>query len=433
MRRLLLMALAGGALAVAVLAGGVAAGWWLLPLAMLVGFAAAVLGGLGLLAIGLRRVLGLLHANLRQGRAQVNQAAARLDQLDRQVDQLGGRLDQIQAALAGTTGSLAQATTDLAEGLHEVRAATGEDRLELLRRLEQVTGSLTQVIGGVDQVRQDARAERVEQTRRLAALERATRANAAADARQHAGLPDRVYARVEAQLGLRALVAPRAPMPPLGGWALDADIMHAVAALLWHDRPELIVECGSGSSSVWLGYLIERLGLGRVISLEHDERFLRASRALVAAHGLRDLVEIRHAPLRPWAEHTPARPDRAGPLRAHPDQAEPERAHLDQAEPERTPPDQPPWYDPAALDGLRGIGLLLVDGPPQAIGRQARYPAGPMLIPRCIAGAVIVLDDTDRDDEQEVGHRWLAEWPELERQPPTRAMPAEIFRRGRRS
>jgi hypothetical protein len=385
LRRLVLATLISGPIGVAVLAVGVAAGWWSAPVAVLIAFAAAILAGLAVLATGLRRVLDLLHAGSRHTVAQRNQ----LDQLHTRVGQLHTQDDQLRAALVETAGAVDRAATRVDGALRDLRAATGEDRLELLQRLEQVTAA-------ADRVREEVRAVRSEQAERIGALERTTNATAVVSSRLHARLPDRIYAKVEAQLGLLALVEPRAPLPPLGGWALDADTMHAVAAMMWRHRPELVVECGSGSSSVWLGYLAERLRLGRVVSLEHDERFLRSSRAQVAAHGLDDLVEIRHAPLVPWTGDGGV---------------------------------SQPWYDPAALDDLKDIGLLLVDGPPQAVGRNARYPAGPLLIPRCTAGAVIVLDDTDRVEERTVSRRWLDEWPDLERQPPVRTGSADIFLR----
>lgn len=192
-----------------------------------------------------------------------------------------------------------------------------------------------------------------------------------------------IYAKQAAHADLLALITPRAAMPPLGGWALDADVLHTVVQLLYQHRPELVVECGSGSSSVWLGYLAERLGTGRIVSLEHDERFLRASRELVRVHALEQIVDLRHAPLQPWTA--------AG-------------------EPFR-------WYAPVAWESLAGIGLLLVDGPPGATGAQARYPAGPSLFPRCASGALVVLDDVHRADERLVSQRWQAEWPGLTRVP----------------
>lgn len=190
-----------------------------------------------------------------------------------------------------------------------------------------------------------------------------------------------IYANVEAHTNLLALLRPRAPMPPLGGWALDAAVLQIVVELLWERRPELVVECGSGSSSVWLGYFAERLAPCRVVALEHDERFLRASRALVRMHELRN-VEIRDAPLEPWVGSDQQRF---------------------------------PWYARTAWEDLHDIGLLLVDGPPQATGALARYPAGPLLFPRCTANGVVVLDDADRPDERIIGNRWSTEWPEFTR------------------
>ena len=57
--------------------------------------------------------------------------------------------------------------------------------------------------------------------------------------------------------------------------------------------------------------------------------------------------------------------------------------------------------------------MLLVDGPVGALGPQARYPALPLLRERLLPGAVVLLDDADRPEEQEVLARWQADWPEL--------------------
>lgn len=392
LRRLALTTVGAAALGLAILIAAALAGWLSPPGALLIGAAAATLAGLGVLALGVRRVLLRLHAGFRQTRAQ---------------------LDHVSAVLAGASGGLDQAAIRVETALHDLRAATGEDRLELLRRLDQVSDQATRIAQDLQTVH-TAQATQAEQTRQAAGAWQSVRAaqedqvrredtrqerlaaGAAAAERARARLPDLVYAKVEAHLGLRALVDARAPLPSLGGWALDPEVLYAVAALLWQRRPDLVVECGSGSSSVWLGYLVERLGHGRVVALEHDEHFLRVSRDLVATHGLRDRVEIRHAPLEPWS-------------------------HL--GEPPR------PWYALGAVDDLKRIGLLLVDGPPEAVGEQARYPAGPLLIPRCADDAVIVLDDIHRDGEREVSRRWREEWPGLGRMETNRPFPADILLR----
>ena len=65
------------------------------------------------------------------------------------------------------------------------------------------------------------------------------------------------------------------------------------------------------------------------------------------------------------------------------------------------------WYDLLALPPDAGpIDLLVVDGPPGAMQKQARYPAVPLLIDRMAPDAVIVMDDGARPDEQAA----VAEW-----------------------
>ncbi|KQM84124.1 class I SAM-dependent methyltransferase [Agromyces sp. Leaf222] len=189
------------------------------------------------------------------------------------------------------------------------------------------------------------------------------------------------YEQLIAWTELREHLDPAAPfMPPLRDWAASPDALRVLVRYVDETRPTLVVECGSGSSSVWLGYSVQRVG-GRLVALEHDAGYAERSRRLVAEHGLGDVVDVRLAPLEPW----------------------------------RPEPDAPsqPWYAAAALADLDGIGLVFVDGPPAATGPHARYPAVPSLLARCVPGARFVLDDAARDEERELGERWLAENPSL--------------------
>jgi Methyltransferase domain len=194
------------------------------------------------------------------------------------------------------------------------------------------------------------------------------------------------YRQLEAMVDLRALIGARAPLPALRGWALSPDALRLVMGEVFARQPQLIVECGSGSSSVWLGYAVQRLGAGRVVALEHDERFLSLTRDLLRAHGLDDVVEVRHAPLAPLDDHGTGASAGAQ-----------------------------PWYDVRGVADLDKIGLLLVDGPPGTIDAAVRYPALPVLLPKCADDVLIILDDTVRAGESAVSDRWLAEHPELRR------------------
>lgn len=175
-----------------------------------------------------------------------------------------------------------------------------------------------------------------------------------------------------------------APLPTVGGWALQPSTLLRLVRLVELAQPSLVVECGSGSSTVWLAYALRRLGgPRRVVSLEHDAEFAEQTRRTVAEHGLSDFVDVRTAPL----------------------------GEVDLSGETMT------WYDTAAIADLHDIDLLLVDGPPKATGPLARYPAIPLLGERLSADAHVLMDDAHRPSERESVDRWLAELPGLRQLP----------------
>lgn len=167
---------------------------------------------------------------------------------------------------------------------------------------------------------------------------------------------------------------PRAPMPSSGQWALNPTDLLALVHLIGQRRPALVVELGSGTSSVWIGYALEQVG-GRLISVDHDPEYAGRTRRMIAAHGLQTVVEVRDAPLRT---------------------VEVRGETFD-------------WYDPGALADVDGIDVLVVDGPPGSTGPMSRYPALDMLRHRLSRTAAVFLDDLSRPDEQETLRRWAAE------------------------
>lgn len=179
------------------------------------------------------------------------------------------------------------------------------------------------------------------------------------------------FAQVEALIGLYGLFDVRAPVPASRGYAASPDLCLELVRQVYTRRPALVVECGPGLSSLWLGYALQKTGAGRLVSVEHQAPFRERTADLVRLHGLDDVVEIRLAPLEPVNGQ--------------------------------------PWYAPAAFADLDRIDLLLVDGPPGTTGPLARLPAVPVLRDRLAPGALIVVDDYERADEQAAVERWLAE------------------------
>ena len=182
--------------------------------------------------------------------------------------------------------------------------------------------------------------------------------------------------RVQATQNLFILVPPRGPVPQMVGYAAAPDVLLVLVQKLLSLRPSLAIECGSGTSTLFLALAAQQFGIDcRLVSLEHDLGYAEATRALLADHGVSHLAEVRHAPLT-----TTSLPDHPG-----------------------------PWYDPAAYADLHDIGLAFVDGPPGDVGPQARYPMVPLLADRLANPCAILLDDMRRADEKAVGRRWMAQ------------------------
>lgn len=184
--------------------------------------------------------------------------------------------------------------------------------------------------------------------------------------------PDHRLSQLAARLGLQ---------PPLRhdpDWAAAGDFLEHLVDHCLATRPSLIVECGSGLSTLILAACCARNGSGHVYSLEHGPEFATATRAEIARRGLEPFATVIDAPLR---NHRLAGEDY-------------------------------PWYTLDALSA-ESIALLVIDGPPGFLRRHARYPALPLLFERLAGGASVFLDDAARADEKAILALWQAEFPGL--------------------
>ena len=190
----------------------------------------------------------------------------------------------------------------------------------------------------------------------------------------------RTFRQVEALHNLYAMIDIEHALPASRGWPASPDLLLFLVDLVDRHRPKVIVECGSGLSTLCLALAMRRFGInGKVIALEHLEEYAAQTAELVRRHGVADLVEVREAPL----------------------------------EPTEVGDVQVDWYSRTAWDDLRAVDLLFVDGPPSnKRSPQARHPALPFLAERLTAGAHIVLDDYQRTDERNVVKRWQDEFPD---------------------
>jgi predicted O-methyltransferase YrrM len=178
-----------------------------------------------------------------------------------------------------------------------------------------------------------------------------------------------------ALLNLFTLVRVEQEVPPPDGWALQAETLLAMVGHVLSERPTTVVECGSGTSTVWLAYALRQVGSGRLVALEHDEHYAEVTQQALVRNGLQDWADVRIAPL----------------------------------ESVRAGGEEHKWYARAAWEDLTKIDLVLVDGPPGHVANHARYPAFPSLAAALAPNATVVLDDVNRPQEQAVLDRWTRE------------------------
>lgn len=149
-------------------------------------------------------------------------------------------------------------------------------------------------------------------------------------------------------------------------WAISRSLAHKLSAYLERKKPRRILETGSGVSTVLFADYARRYQ-AVVISLEHDPHYYARTQAMLRQTELQDHVDLRLAPLRPLAC-----PDGMS----------------------------YPWYD-AALQGP--FDFVLLDGPPERLGRQAALFA---VAPHLATEWVMWLDDGARAHEQKCIDLW---------------------------
>ena len=68
------------------------------------------------------------------------------------------------------------------------------------------------------------------------------------------------------------------------------------------------------------------------------------------------------------------------------------------------------WYDLSYVENIDSIDMLVIDGPPIKIGRNARYPAIPLLLDKLSKNAIILLDDANRSNEKATIENWKKQY-----------------------
>ena len=184
---------------------------------------------------------------------------------------------------------------------------------------------------------------------------------------------DNLYKQMDALTAIHSIINFRYPLPQMRGWPVSPDFANLILQTVLSEKPLKIVEVGSGISSILIGYVLEKLGKGKLITLDHDEKFQKKTLSDLENHNLTSYVQVEYAPLveyniqgQKWL-----------------------------------------WYDVKHIKGLQDIDILIVDGPPAQTQNHARYPAFPLMKAKLASHYLILTDDGNRDEERFVIDKWL--------------------------
>jgi predicted O-methyltransferase YrrM len=160
----------------------------------------------------------------------------------------------------------------------------------------------------------------------------------------------------------------------LGYWALGPRTLELVAAQVAAKAPRLILEFGSGVSTVLLAALARDLPDAVVVSIDQSPEFSAKTRELLRARDLDALVTLLTFPPRDQVIEGYSTNCYA--------------------------------IDETLAASLRGrpVDLVLIDGPAGSAG--ARFGTVPLVAEHLADGAALILDDAYRDGELEVADRW---------------------------
>lgn len=165
------------------------------------------------------------------------------------------------------------------------------------------------------------------------------------------------------------------------GWPVSPDIGVRLIDMITTQKFDLIIEFGSGTSTLIMCSALAKTSSNqsRFVSFDHLEKYYNSTLNMLKKHGVEEFVDLCHAPLTSYKA--------AGSKYMHYEcEKKLEELHNE--------------IKPANV-------LVLVDGPPGATNRHARYPAFPKIVNIFEqSNLTIFMDDYARIDEKECVEMW---------------------------
>ncbi len=168
------------------------------------------------------------------------------------------------------------------------------------------------------------------------------------------------FSQLEALFSLYIEIKPELALGSTRSFAASPDILLLLARKILELKPKVVVECGSGVSTVVISRCLQLNGQGKLISVDHESSYAEQTRVELDRKGLSAWAVVHHAELTEGVFGS-GRQD---------------------------------WYNTSAFPN-DGIDL-----------------AGPFLLPKMNPTGMMILDDASRPEEAEIVKQWKALFPD---------------------
>jgi len=151
----------------------------------------------------------------------------------------------------------------------------------------------------------------------------------------------------------------------MDGYAANPDFLIIINDIIKQYKPSIVVEAGSGVSTLVVAYSLKKYCNGKIFSFDHNKKYAAYTTKNIKEHQLSKNAKVLFSDL-----------------------IEYQNKYL--------------WYDVKLIEKINKIDLLIIDGPPSKVAKNARYPAIPLLFNKLNKGSIILFDDCKRSDERKI-------------------------------
>ena len=186
--------------------------------------------------------------------------------------------------------------------------------------------------------------------------------------------------QIEAMQSIYSTFTFNAPLSATRKMAASPDFLKLVVETIMINKPKLVLELGSGVSSIIASKSLEKNGNGKLISIDNNDKYAKFTRERLSMENLTDVARVITSELKMQIIN--------------------EQNYM--------------WYESTFLKEInQNIDLLIIDGPPRIINKNARYPAIPLLKNYFSEKIIILIDDGNRQDDSQTIKKWLFEFDDF--------------------